>query len=86
MLALSSLKGMHMALSESSELKTESLVLTKDQSNRLRRIRDSRRTAVNRVSLSDIAREVVELGLQSFHLSESSEKTASPDSASTKAA
>ncbi len=66
-----------MALSENSALKTESLVLTKDQSRRLREIRDARKTPLKRVTLSDVAREVVEAGLASISYAEFSGNIAS---------
>lgn len=66
-----------MALSENSELKTESLVLTKEQSRRLRELRDSRKSPLKRVTLSDVAREVVEAGLASISHAEFSENVAS---------
>lgn len=66
-----------MVLAENSELKTESLVLTKDQSRRLREIRDSRKTPFNRVTLSDVARDVVEAGLAVISFARPSEKLAS---------
>jgi len=44
-------------------LETMSLVLTADQAARLRQIRDDRATDIRRVSVSDVAREVVAAGL-----------------------
>lgn len=52
-----------MALGESSELATFSTVLTKDQVRRLKAMRDARSATHRRVSVADIAREVVEAGL-----------------------
>lgn len=52
-----------MALGEGSELETFSTVLTKDQVRRLKAIKDSRSAAHRRVSVADVAREVVEAGL-----------------------
>lgn len=57
-----------MALKTSGGLETVSLVLTADQLKQLRLIRDIRKSEVNRISLSDIAREVVAEGLRSFTL------------------
>ena len=53
-----------MALAPDSDLETVSLVLTKDQVRRLRALHDFQRTNHRRVSMSDIAREVVEEGLR----------------------
>lgn len=44
-------------------LETISLVITEEQARRLRALRDSQKTASRRISLSDIAREVIEAGL-----------------------
>lgn len=53
-----------MALSPESELETASFVLTKDQVRRLRAIRELQASDHRRVSLSDVARDVVEEGLR----------------------
>ncbi len=52
-----------MALSENSGLQTITLVLTKSQTRRLRALAALRSTEWRRVSISDVAREVVEEGL-----------------------
>ncbi|MCG3177329.1 MAG: hypothetical protein MOGMAGMI_02301 [Candidatus Omnitrophica bacterium] len=52
-----------MALGPDSELETASFVLTKDQVRRLRALRDLRKSDHQRVTLSDVAREVVNEGL-----------------------
>jgi hydrogenase maturation factor len=52
-----------MALATSSGLETFSTVLTKDQVRRLRLIQSARSADHKRVSMADIAREVVEAGL-----------------------
>ncbi len=55
-----------MSLSESSTLQTVSFVLTKDKVRRLRAIRELQASDHRRVSLSDVARDVVDKGLESF--------------------
>ena len=52
-----------MALNPDGDLETASFVLTKEQVRRLRALRDLRHSTHRRVTLSDIAREVVEEGL-----------------------
>lgn len=52
-----------MALAEDGGLETFSTVLTKDQVRRMRRIKDARSSNHKRVSLADVARDVVEAGL-----------------------
>lgn len=47
-------------------LETISLVITEEQAADLRELRDERRTATNRVSLSDVAREVIGAGLKAL--------------------
>ncbi|MGB3331148.1 MAG: hypothetical protein WBA46_19460 [Thermomicrobiales bacterium] len=66
-----------MATAPDGELTSVSLVLTKDQVRRLGEIHKARRTPVNRVSKSDIAREVVEVGLASYSLATDTDNTAS---------
>ncbi len=51
-------------------LETMSLVLTQDQAQRLRQRRDEQANSFRRITLSDVAREVVEIGLRSFALPE----------------
>jgi len=68
-----------MALKTSGGLETVSLVLTAEQLKRLRLIRDFRRSEVNRVSLSDVAREVVAEGLRSISLVPHSDFVASDE-------
>lgn len=52
-----------MALAPDSTLETVSLVLTKDQVRRIRALQELQRSTHRRISLSDVAREVVEEGL-----------------------
>lgn len=52
-----------MTLGPNSELETVALVLTKEQARRLRAIVAVRKTAHRRTSLSEVGREIVELGL-----------------------
>lgn len=52
-----------MSLADQSSLEVVSLVLTKEQARRLREMRDTQKSDHRRVSLSDVAREVVEAGL-----------------------
>lgn len=52
-----------MGLAETSDLETFSTVLTKDQVRRMRELKKGRSAAHLRVSLADVAREVVEAGL-----------------------
>ncbi len=66
-----------MALKTSGGLETISLVLTSEQVGRLRSIRDERKSAVNRTSVSDVAREVVEEGLRLISVVIYSDSTAS---------
>jgi hypothetical protein len=53
-----------MALAKTSRLETVSVILTKDQACRLRSLAALRSTDLRRVSISDVAREVVEQGLR----------------------
>ncbi len=53
-----------MALKPNGGLATITLVLTEEQASALRRIRSERLTGHNRVSISDVAREVVAEGLR----------------------
>ncbi|MGI8484887.1 MAG: hypothetical protein ACR2OU_11575, partial [Thermomicrobiales bacterium] len=52
-----------MPVKTNNGLETMTLVLTETQATELRAIRDERKTAINRISLSDVAREVVAAGL-----------------------
>lgn len=74
-----------MALKTNGGLETMSLVLTVEQARELRAIRDARRTDHNRVSISDVAREVVAKGLKDFPCAPSSDFFASDISDSTEA-
>jgi len=49
-----------------SELQTAAFVLTKRQVARLREMKDAATTDANRPSLSDVARRVVEAGLNAY--------------------
>lgn len=55
-----------MALAKDSNREVLSLILTKEQARRLRAIATLRTTEYQRVSLSDVAREIVALGLDSI--------------------
>lgn len=57
-----------MALAANSDLTKESFIITKEQARRLRALRDLRKTPSNRINLSDIAREVIEAGLNEVTL------------------
>lgn len=57
-----------MALAANSDLTKESFIITKEQARRLRALRDLRKTPTNRINLSDIAREVIEAGLDKVTL------------------
>lgn len=69
-----------MALKTDSELEVMSLVLTKDQASDLRRIRAERTNGYNRVSISDVAREVVAEGLRVVSCVQHSDFSASDES------
>ncbi len=56
-----------MPLSENSDLKTISVILTKDQIRRLHAMREARSKPTMRVSFQDICRETVEAGLDAIH-------------------
>ena len=53
-----------MALGRESNLETVSYVLTKSQASRMRSLAELRSTELRRVSVSDVARDVVEQGLK----------------------
>lgn len=53
-----------MALGRESKLETVSIVLTKSQASRMRSLAALRSTDIRRVSVSDVARDVVEQGLK----------------------
>lgn len=52
-----------MPITEDSRFQVFTTNLTRDQVARLRRIRDERSTEYNRVTMSDVAREIVQVGL-----------------------
>lgn len=52
-----------MPVPESSELKTVSVILTKDQVRRLNARKEMQSSKLRRVSFADVCREVVEVGL-----------------------
>lgn len=66
-----------MPVSERSKLKTVSLVLRKDQVERLRMIATLRSSPNRTVGLSEVAKEIVEAGLQSVSHAPISSSTAS---------
>ncbi len=66
-----------MALKTGGGLETVSLVLTTEQARELRRIRDDRKRTFNRVSVSDVAREVVAVGLRVISFDSHSDSVAS---------
>lgn len=49
-----------------SEYETVSLVLTKEQTRRLRAMSEARTTRMRKVKISEVGREVVEAGLGQF--------------------
>lgn len=53
-----------MALREDGDLAALSLVLTREQAGRLRSLATARSSKHRKVSISDVAREVVEAGLE----------------------
>lgn len=55
-----------MPITETSELKVVSLNLTKDQDRRLRALSALETTSHRRTSISDVAREVVDLGIEAY--------------------
>lgn len=55
-----------MPVPKHSDLKTVSVVLTKDQVERLQERRQAQSSHLRRVSFADVCREVVEAGLDSF--------------------
>lgn len=55
-----------MPVSGASNLKTVSLVLTKDQVRRMRALAELRSSSHRKVGLSEVAKEVVEAGLGSI--------------------
>ncbi|MGI8405127.1 MAG: hypothetical protein ACR2OE_10280 [Thermomicrobiales bacterium] len=71
-----------MATAPDGDLKSVSLVLTKDQIQRMNALLKSRKTSFSRISKSDIAREVVEVGLDTICFDRNTENHASvsPDS------
>lgn len=75
-----------MALSPNGELVKVSLVITKEQDRRLRAIHSLKRTDVNRLSFSDVGRDVVEKGLGVISRELVSNSTASQEDARESAA
>jgi hypothetical protein len=61
------------------DYKTMALVLTTDQTKRLRALAELRSTKMQRTSISEVAREVVEAGLAKVSSARYSDLTASGD-------
>jgi len=55
-----------MPVSESSNLKTVSVIVTKEQLAEMRRLQAQRSSDIRRVSFAEITREIVEAGLKSI--------------------
>jgi hypothetical protein len=68
-----------MAVRQGGELQTTTVVLRKDQIRRMDALVELRSSRANRVSRSDIAREVFEAGLEVFLFGRSSDFSASDD-------
>ena len=65
-----------MALGRESKLETVSIVLTKSQASRMRSLAALRSTDIRRVSVSDVARDVVEQGLKAVLHGQNTDSTA----------
>ena len=66
-----------MPLRPGTDLEVVSYVLTAEQAAAIRAIRDERTSPIHRVSLSDVAREVVQQGLERVERAPFSENIAS---------
>ncbi len=55
-----------MALSKHSDMEVISLILLKEQTGTIRDIAKARTTRHQKVSISDVGREIVELGLNAY--------------------
>jgi hypothetical protein len=55
-----------MALSKDSDMETMSLILLKEQTGTIRAIAKARTTRHQKVSISDVGREIVALGLETY--------------------
>lgn len=71
-----------MAVRRNGDLQVVSLVLRKDQVKRMDALVEIRSTKANRATRADIAREVVEAGLDAFSRVAFSDFTATPEVAS----